>query len=169
MNIKRFHCLFTVLLFCFTAANAQYRATITNLNNKEVYELKINEAFYFATLTHPQKIKGTLTSVGANELIIDGKSYKTNEISWIDDKGKSPKKKAAQRAKVLAYLGAGFLGAGVYEYAQANDKKTGQIIGATGAVFTLGALCFWLLPKQPKYDFTTNYLLEIAPQLQEKK
>ena len=101
MNIKKFYCVFTLLLFCFTASNAQYRATITNLNTKEVYELKINEAFYFATLTYPQKIKGTLNSVGANELIIDGKSYKTNEISWIDDKGKRPKKKAAQRAKVL--------------------------------------------------------------------
>ena len=80
-----------------------------------------------------------------------------------------PKKNTNQIAKVLAYVGIGSLAFAGYEYAQANDKKTAGIVGVAGSLITIGAVCFWLLPHQPKYNFQARHLLEIAPLIQESK
>jgi hypothetical protein len=140
---------------------AQYKAVITNLNTTEKLELKLNDEFYFGLQNSHEKMKGKLESISANALKIGEKAYPTSEISWIDSKGNKPKRNSNKIARVLLYFGAGLVTAGAYEYYEANDKKTATIVGGLGLTSLLGSFCFWIFPKQPQYDFTTKYLLEI--------
>jgi hypothetical protein len=169
MSLKINIVLVVLIVVLYLPGYAQYKALVTNLNTKKEYELKLNDVFYFGVMQNNEKQKGTLQEISATELTISGKKYKIADISWIDVKGRQPKKNTAQIARVLFYFGAGMIGVGAYEYYQANDKKTGEIVGATGFALTLGAIGFWLLPKQPQFDFSTKYLLEIIPISQETK
>ncbi len=154
-----------LLIICCMQAMAQYKAVITNLNTKEEYELKLKEEFYFGTFNAEEVIKGTLEGLdmGGKTIRINNKSYPVNEIAWIDFKGHQPKKNTSKIAKILLYFGGSLLGFSVYEYFEANDRKTAVVTTAVGATMTLGALAFWLLPKQPRFDFTSKHLLEIIP------
>ena len=140
---------------------AQYKVVITNLNTKEEIELKINDEFYFGVQNSKEIIQGKLETINASQLKIGEKVYLPNEISWIDKKGNKPKKNSNKIARMLLYFGAGLVTAGAYEYYEANDKKTATIVGGLGITALIGSFCFWLLPKQPQYDFNTKYLLEI--------
>ena len=143
---------------------AQYKAVITNLNNKKELDLKVNDAFYFGTAENKEKLKGTLERIQSNELIISGKAYKVSDIKWIDAKGRTPKKNTTQIARILLYFGGGFLGVGAIQNYDDNEKQSGELALYTGAALITGAAAFWLIPRQPKYDFTTKYLLEIIPE-----
>jgi len=154
-----------LLIICCMQAMAQYKVVITNLNTKEEYELKLKEEFYFGTFKTDEVIKGSVDSydAGGKAISINNKLYPINEIAWIDFKGRQPKKNTSKIAKILLYFGGSLLGFSVYEYFEANDPKTALVSTAAGATLTLGALAFWLLPKQPKFDFTSKHLLEIIP------
>jgi hypothetical protein len=159
--------LFTII-FNFNA-KAQYKVIVTNLNNKKVTELKPNDEFYFGTSNSNEKIKGMLEKITINQLIISGKPYAANEISWIDKKGHTPKKNTSQIARILLYFGGGLFGFSVYEHYEANDTKTAKVSSIIGAGMVLGAICFWTIPRQPQYDFSGKHLLEILPLTQETK
>lgn len=163
MKNKKYLLIFALWLVSCLPCIAQYKVVVTNLNTKEEQELHVKDAFYFGTIHSKEVLKGTLDSVGQTFITLGNKNYMLNEITWIDFKGRKPKKNTSKISKVLFYFGAGLLGFSAYEYYQANDEKTAVVTAAIGAGFTLGALAFWILPKQPKFDFTTNYLLEILP------
>lgn len=168
--LQRIFSVFVLLmLVVYVPSYAQYKAVITNLNTKKEHELKLNDVFYFGTYQNDDKLQGTLEAISSTELKISGKTYKISDIAWIDIKGHHPKKNSAQIARILLYFGGGMIGIGAYEYYQANDKKSGEIVGVAGIALTIGALGFWILPKQPQYDFSTKCLLEIIPVLQETK
>lgn len=169
MSKKIYGFILGLMLLSVSAAYAQYKAIITNLNNKKEYELKLNDVFYFGITQSDEKLQGTLESIAADGLKISGKLYKISEIAWIDHTGNKPKKHNTQIAKILFYFGGGLIGVGAYEYYQANDKKTATVTGALGTALTFGALGFWILPKQPQYDFSTKFLLEIIAINQETK
>jgi len=160
-----------VILWMITSLSsyAQYKVVVSNLNTKKEIELKIGEVFYFGNQLNAEIIKGTLESIGAGEINISGKSYKTTQISWIDYKGNNPKKNTSQIAKVLLYFGGGLTGVGAFKLYEDNDKTNGKIVGITGVALIITAIGFWVLPKQPKYDFSTKYFLEILPQNIETK
>ena len=142
---------------------AQYKVLITNLNTKEEYELKLNEEFYFGTMNSKETLKGAINGYveGTNTLTINNKIYPIKEITWIDFKGHKPKKNTTKIAKILLYFGASLLGITAYEHYEANDDKTALVTLYASAACTTGALAFWLLPRQPKFDFTTKHLLEV--------
>lgn len=157
------------IMICGPNAFAQYRAVLTNLNTKKTHELKINDVFYFGTFQTKEKLKGTLEQINNNQLVISGKSYNLNDLAWIDSKGRRPKKNVNQISRILLYFGGGMLGASVYERYEANDKNTAQVLGVTGAGLILGAICFWVIPRQPMYNFSTKYLIETLPIIVETK
>lgn len=157
------------ILICSFHAQAQYKAVLTNLNTKKTDELKINDVFYFGTFQSKEKLKGNLEQINNNRLVISGKSYNLNELAWIDSKGRRPKKNVNQISRILLYFGGGMLGASLYEQHEANDKNTAKVLSATGAGLVLGAICFWAIPRQPKYNLSSKYLLETLPILQETK
>ncbi len=157
-----------IFSFGVNRVNAQYNLVITNLNSKSEIVLHKNESFYFGLHNTREKFKGKLEHVNANSIVIDGKTYNPSEIQWIDFKGNSLKKNNIKIAQVLSYFGGGLLGFSIYEYTEVKDKNTAIIAGAAGATLLTGALLFWVLPKQPLYDFTTKHLLEIVPEQETK-
>ena len=160
---KGFLIIITWLILCNLQAFAQYKVLITNLNSKEEYELKLNEEFYFGTSTSKEIIKGKIDGyeIAKKSLSINNKVYPINDITWIDFKGRKPKKYVSKISKVLFYFGASIIGFSAYEYFEAKDNKTALVTASVGAACTVGALAFWVLPRQPRFDFTTKHLLEL--------
>jgi hypothetical protein len=169
MTIKKHLLLFLILSLNSFGVFAQFDAVIVNLNNKEQSKLSLGDVFYFGTNLNHEKYKGTLEKVDSNEIVISGKAYKINEISWIDYKGNRPKKNTSQIARILLYFGGGAVVMGAYKFYEDTDKTNAQIIMGAGGAVTLAAIFFWIIPKQPKYDFSTKYLLETIPQTQVTK
>ena len=64
-------------------------------------------------------------------------------------------------SKILFYFGAGLITFSAYEHLVANDDKTAVLTASAGAICTVGALAFWVIPRQPRFDFTTKHLLEL--------
>jgi hypothetical protein len=163
--MKKGFLLLTILLitFCFQAM-AQYKVLITNLNNKEEFTLNLKEEFYFGTFGSKEVIKGAIDGyeTGGKAISINNKIYPINEIAWIDFKGHKPKKNTSKISRILLYFGASLIGFSVYEKYQANDEKTAMVTLTAGAACTAGALAFWILPRQPKFDFATKHLLELV-------
>jgi hypothetical protein len=161
---KGFLMILILLVICCRQAMAQYKVVITNLNTKDEYELKLKEEFYFGTFKTDEVIKGLMDGydMEGKTISINNKLYPINEIAWIDFKGHRPKKNTSKIAKILLYFGGSMLGFGVYEYLEANDDKTALITASAGAACIVGALAFWVLPKQPRFDFTTKHLLELV-------
>lgn len=149
--------VFTLNTLCL----AQYKVIITNLNNKKEFELKIRETFYFETSGTHVKMQGTLESITEKDITISGKKYKPEEILWIDAKGRRPKKHTGTISRIMLYFGGGLIGLSAYEYFEANDKKTGNNVIMVGGALCVGSFLFWALPRQPQYDFTSKYLMEI--------
>lgn len=166
---KKYVVFVALLLGIHFTVRAQFKATITNLNSKEEIELKVKEVFYFGIINSNEKYQGTLEEITGTGLIISGKTYTVADITWIDFKGHTPKKHSAKIARVLLYFGVGLMGTGAYKYYTDNDKTNAEIIGIAGGALSIGALCFWLLPRQAQYNFSTSHLLEIVPQIQETK
>lgn len=169
--MKKVFLLIPMMLFiCCMQVMAQYKVLITNLNNKEEYELKLNEEFYFGTINTNEVFKGKLDgiAISSKSISINNKAYPIGDITWIDFKGIKPKKNTSKISKILFYFGASLLGFSVYEYYEANDKQSAMIVGSAGAACTLGALAFWILPKQPRFNFATKHLLEIIQIAPEK-
>jgi hypothetical protein len=161
----RINVAMVILMMLFTLPiYAQFKAVITNLNNKKEFDLKVGDVFYFGTAENKEKLKGTLEAIQSNEMLISGKTYKVNDIKWIDAKGRSPKKNTSQIARILLYFGGGFIGVGAIQNYDDNEKQSGELALYTGAALVAGAAAFWLIPRQPRYDFTTRYLLEIIPE-----
>lgn len=157
--------MFICLIVCCMQLMAQNRVVITNLNTKEENELKLNEEFYFGINSSKEVFKGKIDSYDfANKsLRINNKIYAISEIVWIDFKGHKPKKYSSKISKILLYFGAGLITFGAYEQLVANDDKTALVTASAGAICTVGALAFWVIPKQPRFDFTTKHLLELVP------
>jgi hypothetical protein len=165
MMKKGFLMMFICLIVCCMQLMAQNRVVITNLNTKEENELKLNEEFYFGINSSKEVFKGKIDSYDfANKsLRINNKIYAISEIVWIDFKGHKPKKYSSKISKILLYFGAGLITFGAYEQLVANDDKTALVNASAGAICTVGALAFWVIPKQPRFDFTTKHLLELVP------
>ena len=157
--------MFICLIVCCMQLMAQNRVVITNLNTKEENELKLNEEFYFGINSSKEVFKGKIDSYDfANKsLRINNKIYAISEIVWIDFKGHKPKKYSSKISKILLYFGAGLITFGAYEQLVANDDKTALVTASAGAICTVGALAFWVIPRQPRFDFTTKHLLELVP------
>lgn len=157
--------MFICLIVCCMQLMAQNRVVITNLNTKEENELKLNEEFYFGINSSKEVFKGKIDSYDfANKsLRINNKTYAISEIVWIDFKGHKPKKYSSKISKILLYFGAGLITFGAYEQLVANDDKTALVTASAGAICTVGALAFWVIPRQPRFDFTTKHLLELVP------
>jgi|LakMenEpi03Aug12_release.lakeMendotaPanAssembly.Ray.scaffolds.fasta_scaffold699725_1 hypothetical protein len=165
MMKKGFLMMFICLIVCCMQLMAQNRVVITNLNTKEENELKLNEEFYFGINSSKEVFKGKIDSYDfANKsLRINNKIYAISEIVWIDFKGHKPKKYSSKISKILLYFGAGLITFGAYEQLVANDDKTALVTASAGAICTVGALAFWVIPRQPRFDFTTKHLLELVP------
>jgi hypothetical protein len=161
---KGFLICFILISFSSVGAFAQYKVLITNLNTKEEYVLNQNEAFYFGTSKNDEVLKGAITGYveSGNALSIDNKLYPINEITWIDFKGHKPKKHTSKVSKILLYFGGALIGFSAYEYFEVDDKKTALIAIGAGAACNLGALAFWLFPRQPQFDFSTKHLIEVV-------
>ena len=157
--------MFICLIVCCMQLMAQNRVVITNLNTKEENELKLNEEFYFGISSSKEVFKGKIEGYDfANKsLRINNKIYAISEIVWIDFKGHKPKKNSSKISKILLYFGAGLITFGAYEQLVANDDKTALVTASAGAICTVGALAFWVIPRQPRFDFTTKHLLELVP------
>jgi hypothetical protein len=164
MMKKGFLMMFICLIVCCMQLMAQNRVVITNLNTKEENELKLNEEFYFGINSSKEVFKGKIDSYDfANKsLRINNKIYAISEIVWIDFKGHKPKKYSSKISKILLYFGAGLITFGAYEQLVANDDKTALVTASAGAICTVGALAFWVIPRQPRFDFTTKHLLELV-------
>lgn len=169
MAKRRYFITCVILAVVCNHATAQYKAIATNLNNKKSFELKPNEEFYFGLNNQNEKLKGKLEAVSENQLVIGGKTYRVNEIAWMDKKDRKPKKNSGQVSRILLYFGGSLFGFSVYEHFEANDTKTAKVSSIIGAGMLVGALGFWAIPRQPEFDFTSKYLLEIIPLTQETK
>jgi hypothetical protein len=161
---KAFLLTFVLFVMCCMQAIAQYKVLITNLNSKEEYELKLNEEFYFGTTISKEVNKGKIDAyeIASKSLRINNKIYPISEIAWIDFKGRKPKKNTSKISKILFYFGAGLITFSAYEHLVAKDDKTAVVTASAGAICTVGALAFWVIPKQPRFDFTTKHLLELV-------
>ena len=156
--------MFIWLMMCCMQLMAQNRVVITNLNTKEENELKLNEEFYFGINSSMEVFKGKIDGydLANKSLRINNKIYPISEIAWIDFKGRKPKKNTSKISKILFYFGAGLITFSAYEHLVANDDKTAVVTASAGAICTVGALAFWVIPKQPRFDFTTKHLLELV-------
>lgn len=160
---------FILINFCYSGAFAQYKVLITNLNTKEEYVLKPNENFYFGTNKSDEVLKGALAGFNESEkaLNINNTLYPLNEIAWIDFKGHKPKRNTSNVSKILLYFGGALAGFSLYEYYEAKDDKTALITTAVGGACIVGALAFWIFPRQPQFDFKTKHLIEIVKTIPE--
>ncbi len=161
--IKKGILFFLLWLSVPLCCTAQFKLIATDLNKNIYEEIKIGSKFYYGLSIDNKKYQGTLEQILPENIVIDGNTYKTTDLMWIDYSGVSLKKNKSFTTRALIYLGVLTAGASAFEYFTANDKKTAAVLATSSALMLLSASAIAIWVHQPQYDFTSRHLLEIIP------